>query len=192
MPFASINLLTKGPIHEILWKNIKNWGSWKMSFFSRPFWFFLHYGCFLQNLRKDFIRTNMHTTVLCSRRPRRAVQPRLETRPIVLNWRVSGHFSRHYVCIGHDNACSKLCHIYRAEASPPPVAQRFQITKIRQKVHKNFFEIEWSYLPILTKNWQISNNLRMQSPETEIMQICSNRFGKIREMTYGELIFGVF
>ena len=69
---------------------------------------------------------------------RRAVQPRLETRPIVLNWRVSGHFSRHYVCIGHDNACSKLCHIYRAEASTPPVAQRFQITKIRQKVHSIF------------------------------------------------------
>jgi hypothetical protein len=32
----------------------------------------------------------------------------------------------------------------------------------------------------------------MQSPETEMMQICSNRFGKIREMTSGELIFGVF
>jgi hypothetical protein len=25
--------------------------------------FFLYYGYFLQNLRKDFIRTNMHTTV---------------------------------------------------------------------------------------------------------------------------------
>ena len=25
--------------------------------------FFLHYGWFLQNLAKDFIRTNMHTTV---------------------------------------------------------------------------------------------------------------------------------
>ena len=25
--------------------------------------FFLHYGWFLQNLGKDFIRTNMHTTV---------------------------------------------------------------------------------------------------------------------------------
>ena len=75
------------------------------------------------------------------------MQPRLETRPIVLNWRVSGHFSRHYVCIGHDNACSKLCHIYRAEASPPPVAQRFQITKIRQKVHKPFF---WNWMVTLT------------------------------------------
>ena len=25
---------------------------------------FLHYGCFFQNLEKDFIRTNMHTTVI--------------------------------------------------------------------------------------------------------------------------------
>ena len=55
-------------------------------FFSRPFWFFfqkkkivfvffqqpwlsydvsffMHYGWFLQNLGKDFIQTNMHTTV---------------------------------------------------------------------------------------------------------------------------------
>ena len=64
-------------------------GAGKWVFFSRPFWiffskkyiyvyifsnennlgfhiwyhFFLHYGCFLQNLGKDFIWTNMHTTV---------------------------------------------------------------------------------------------------------------------------------
>ena len=65
-------------------KNIENWQSWKMRFFF-GFWllgfpnnFFtnenqlgfhmryqliLHYGSFIQNLGKDFIRTNMHTTV---------------------------------------------------------------------------------------------------------------------------------
>ena len=31
--------------------------------FHMRYHFFLYYGCFLQNLRKDFIRTNMHTTV---------------------------------------------------------------------------------------------------------------------------------
>ena len=61
-----------------------NWRSWKMTFFmggNFDFFFcfismkinfffhmryhlFLHYGWFLQNLGKDFIRTNMHTTVL--------------------------------------------------------------------------------------------------------------------------------
>ena len=74
-------------------KKIENCRSWKMSFFlSQPFWFFfqnffskkdffllhlnenkqpvhmryhffLHYGWFLQNLGKNLIRTNMHTTV---------------------------------------------------------------------------------------------------------------------------------
>jgi hypothetical protein len=70
-------------------KNIENWQSWKMTFFlgghfefffSRFFFFLLHlikktkgfhmrynfflyYGWFLNNIRKDFIRTNMHTTV---------------------------------------------------------------------------------------------------------------------------------
>ena len=33
---------------------------------KQPDHLFLHYGWFLQNLGKDFIRTNMHTTVLCS------------------------------------------------------------------------------------------------------------------------------
>jgi hypothetical protein len=31
--------------------------------FHMRYHFFLYYGWFLQNLRKDFIRTNMHTTV---------------------------------------------------------------------------------------------------------------------------------
>ena len=31
--------------------------------FHMRYHFFLHYGWFLQNLGKDFIRTNMHTTV---------------------------------------------------------------------------------------------------------------------------------
>jgi hypothetical protein len=31
--------------------------------FYMRYHFFLYYGWFLQNLRKDFIRTNMHTTV---------------------------------------------------------------------------------------------------------------------------------
>ena len=36
----------------------------KNSFFVFSQWkLFLHYGWFLQNLGKDFIRTNMHTTV---------------------------------------------------------------------------------------------------------------------------------
>ena len=67
------------------WKNIENWQSWKMRFFG-PFeffkikkkllhlkenkqpvhmryHFFLLYGWFLQNLGKESVRTNMHTTV---------------------------------------------------------------------------------------------------------------------------------
>ena len=34
-----------------------------IGFHMRYHFFFLYYGWFLQNLRKDFIRTNMHTTV---------------------------------------------------------------------------------------------------------------------------------
>ena len=34
--------------------------------FSKRYHLFLHYGWFLQNLGKDFIRTNMHTTVFQS------------------------------------------------------------------------------------------------------------------------------
>ena len=70
------------------WKNIEIWRSWKMSFFlvghfeflfAKKFFFFffneknlgfhmryhffLHYGWFLQNLGKEAVRTNMHTTV---------------------------------------------------------------------------------------------------------------------------------
>ena len=64
------------------WKNIENWRSWKMRFFwgghfeffllhicekSSPFvWgniFFCTMDVFFQNLGKDFILTNMHTTV---------------------------------------------------------------------------------------------------------------------------------
>ena len=64
-------------------KNIENWWSMKMTFFwlflvvrffKKTFFFaffpmkiswalFLHYGWFLQNLGKDFIRTNMHMTL---------------------------------------------------------------------------------------------------------------------------------
>ena len=75
-------LLTQGPIHENFMK--KYWELAKLEsevFLSQPFWIFLlhlyenkqpvhmryhlflHYGWFLQNLGKDFIRTNMHTTV---------------------------------------------------------------------------------------------------------------------------------
>ena len=74
-------------------KNIENWRSWKMRFFwvgNFEFFFekkcfllhlnenkqpvhmryhlFLQYGWFLQNLGKDFIRTNMHTTVIIWRK----------------------------------------------------------------------------------------------------------------------------
>ena len=69
-------------------KNIENWRSWKIDIFFVScfgYWVFqkkcffinektkgfhmryhsfLHYGWFLQNLGKDFIPTNMHTTVL--------------------------------------------------------------------------------------------------------------------------------
>ena len=70
------------------WKNIKNWRSWKISFFNQPFWFFfskkkkkmlhfnknkqpvqmryhffLHYGWFFQNLGKEAVRNFMHRTV---------------------------------------------------------------------------------------------------------------------------------
>ena len=90
MPFASINSTNPRTnprnFHE---KNFENWWSWKMIFFSRPLWisfsrkffcfvffqwknlgfymryhFFLHYGWFFQNLGKEAVRTNMHTTVL--------------------------------------------------------------------------------------------------------------------------------
>ena len=82
-------LLTQEPIHEIFTK--KYWELAELEndlFFRRPFWIFffkkkkklhhlnenkqpvhmryhlfLHYEWFLQNLGKDFIRTNMHTTV---------------------------------------------------------------------------------------------------------------------------------
>ena len=58
------------------WKNIENWRSWKMRLFfllhlienKQPvhmrYHLFLHYEWFLQNLGKDFIRTNMQTTVV--------------------------------------------------------------------------------------------------------------------------------
>ena len=89
-PLHQSILLTQHPIHEILTK--KYWELAELEndlFFRRPFWIFLfkkkkkkllqfnektkgfhmryhlflHYGWFLQNLGKDFIRTNMHTTV---------------------------------------------------------------------------------------------------------------------------------
>ena len=92
MPFASIN--PTNPRTNSWKKNFKK--KWKLAelenelFFSWPFWFFfqkkflfcfflmkqpwlsyevsffLHYVWFLQNLGKDFIRTNMHTTVASS------------------------------------------------------------------------------------------------------------------------------
>ena len=37
--------------------------------FHMRYHFFLYYGWFLQNLRKDFIRTNMHTTVVLKPSP---------------------------------------------------------------------------------------------------------------------------
>ena len=67
---------------KFLLKNIENWRSWKMSFFlvdhfeffSKMCLFFSNknnlgfhmrkHGWFLQNLGKDFIRTNMQTTVV--------------------------------------------------------------------------------------------------------------------------------
>ena len=85
MPFASINSTNQrtNPWNFFAKKY------WEMAelenelFFSWPIWicffvfsnennlgfhmiyhFFLHYGCFFQNLGKDFIRTSMHTTVI--------------------------------------------------------------------------------------------------------------------------------
>ena len=86
-------LLTQEPIHEIFTK--KYWELAELEndlFFRRPFWiffsekkknflylikktkgfhmryhFFRYYWWFLQNLRKNIIRTNMHTTVVLSR-----------------------------------------------------------------------------------------------------------------------------
>ncbi len=84
-------LLTQGPIHEIFMKN--HWELAELEnevFLRRPFWifesailnfffasshwkiqpfymryhFFLHYGWFFQNLRKEAVRTFMHTTVV--------------------------------------------------------------------------------------------------------------------------------
>ena len=34
--------------------------------FHMRYIFFLHYGCFPQNLGKEAVRTNMHTTVVCT------------------------------------------------------------------------------------------------------------------------------
>ena len=56
-------------------------------------------------------------------------------------------------------------------------AQRFQMTKTRQKLHKKICEIAWVRLMLATI-WQVSEMQRMQSSETEIMQICWNRFWK--------------
>ena len=70
-------------------------------------------------------------------------------------------------------------------------AHRFQITKTRQQLHKKNL---WNWLVILmiVTIRQFLNMQRMQSPETEMMHICWNRFAKIREITSGELIFGGF
>ena len=50
----------------------------------------------------------------------------------------------------------------------------------------------WPVILMLTTTWQVLNMQCMQSPETEIMQNCWNRSGKIREIIPGELIFGGF
>ena len=77
-PLHQSILLTQGPTHEIFTK--KYWELVELEndlSLRRPFWFFcfifwkrpmgyhffLYYRWLLQNLRKDFIRTNMHTTV---------------------------------------------------------------------------------------------------------------------------------
>ena len=88
-PSHQLILLTQGPIHEFFMKKYWELEELENEFFlSWPFWIiffqknfsllhlnenkqpfhmwyhlFLHYGWFLQNLGKDFIRTNMHTTV---------------------------------------------------------------------------------------------------------------------------------
>ena len=57
------------------------------------------------------------------------------------------------------------------ETMASAAAQRFQMTKTRQKLHKKICEIVWVRL-ILGTIWQVSERQRMQSPETEIMPIC--------------------
>ena len=47
------------------------------------------------------------------------------------------------------------------------------MTKTRQKLHKKICEIVWVRLMLATI-WQVSEMQRMQSQETEIMQICWN------------------
>ena len=51
------------------------------------------------------------------------------------------------------------------------------MTKTRQKLHKKIREIVWVRL-MLVAIWQVSEMQCMQSQETEIMQICWNRFWK--------------
>ena len=89
MFFASINSTNKEPTHQIFAK--KNWElaelenelflvghfdffekkntffQWKKPWLSYEvsLFFFLYYGWFLQNLGREAVRTNMHTTVAC-------------------------------------------------------------------------------------------------------------------------------
>ena len=61
---------------------------------------------------------------------------------------------------------------------PIPVGtQRFQMTKTCQKLHMKICKIVWVRLMLATI-WQVSEMQCMQSPETEIMQICWNQFWK--------------
>ena len=54
-----------GGLFEFFFKKKKNllYLIKKTKGFHMRYHFFLYYGWFLQNLREDFIRTNMHTTV---------------------------------------------------------------------------------------------------------------------------------
>ena len=51
---------------------------------------------------------------------------------------------------------------------------------------------KWLVMIMLETIWHVLNMQRSQSTETKMMQISWNRFGKIREITSGELIFGGF